>query len=95
MTGHSKNWLKHTVIGTVADCSCCSNALMMALIESLNTSVASGLDVVGQRRQTGTIEVLPGQLQLPKFDVISRIVVVATSNPNVRWFLITLDHKFC
>ena len=66
----------------------------MALMESLNTSVASRLGV-GQRRRTGTIEVLPGQFQLPKFDIISRIVVVATGNSDVHWFLITLDHKFC
>ena len=44
VTSYSMNLLGPTVIGTVADFTCCSNASMMASIESLNRPVASALE---------------------------------------------------
>ena len=97
MTSYSVTFVEPTVIGTAAYFTCCSNASMMASIESLNRPVASALESKDSDDQwpwSGLNGVLPRQPQLPEFDVILWIVVSTTTNPEVRRYLISADGKF-
>ena len=69
----------------------------MASTESLNRPVASSLgDAISgnESRWLRSNDILPRQLQPPRYDGVPRIVRATISDLEINRFLVTLDDKF-